>query len=202
LKDLFQVIEERRAVKVFNPDEKISKEELTDILELAGKAPSAWDLQHWHFYVFHDQEAKDKLFKLAYNQTQIRDAAATIAILGDKEANKNYEPVFAPLVEAGALSKEIYNALAGQIEGAYQREEYPLVAAHHNAGLAAMQLMLVAQAKGWDTCPIGGFDHEGFIKEFNVPERYVPIMIIPVGKKLKPGRPSPRLEINKLTTWI
>lgn len=61
---------------------------------------------------------------------------------------------------------------ASQIKGVYQDKTYALAAAHSNASLAAMQLMLAAKGKGWDTCPMVGFDKERFIKEFNVDERY------------------------------
>lgn len=202
LKNIFQVIEERKAVKVFDAGQKIEKDELMEILELAGKAPSAWNLQHWHFMVIHDQQAKETLLPIAYNQSQVVDASAVIVILGDLEANKNFEPVFGPAVESGTLSEEIKNALQGQIEGAYKNTEYAKLAAYGNASLAAMQLMLVAQAKGWDTCPIGGFNSQAFVDTFKVSDRYVPIMLLPLGKAAKPGRPSGRLNIEDMTTWI
>jgi nitroreductase len=202
MRDLFGIIEERRSVRVFDPEQSISREELNDILELAGRAPSAWNLQHWHFMVFHGKEVQEKLLPIANNQSQIVDASAVVAILGDLQADKKVEPVYRPLVESGRMKQEIMDRLEGQVKRAYEDEKDALMAAHSNASLAAMQLMLVAKGMGWDTCPIGGFDPERFVKEFHVDERYVPIMLIPIGKALKPGRPTERLPIEELTTWV
>jgi nitroreductase len=202
MSNLFGVIEERRSVRMFDPNQNISKEELTEILVLAGRAPSAWNLQHWHFMVFHDKEVQNKLLPIAYNQAQVRDASAVIAVLGDLQANKKVDSVYGPLVESGAMSQEIMNTLKDQIEGAYQNETYARDAAFSNASLAAMQLMLVAKAKGWDTCALGGFDPVALKKTFHIDDRYVPVMLIALGKALKPGRHTSRLNVHDLITWV
>ncbi|WP_153125160.1 nitroreductase family protein [Peribacillus tepidiphilus] len=199
--NLEKVIEARRSVKVFDPEVTISKEELTKILELAGKAPSAWNLQHWHFAVFANKEVQEKLLPIAYNQIQVKDASAVIAVLGDLEADKKVDSVFGPAVEAGMMKPEIKEVLNNQIKGAYQDKEYAKLAAYSNASLAAMQFMLVAQERGWDTCPIGGFNVQQFIETFKIDARYTPVMLIALGKQKQPGRPSGRLPISELTTW-
>ncbi|QPC45833.1 nitroreductase family protein [Mangrovibacillus cuniculi] len=200
--DFFDVMESRRATKVYKADVEISREELTEILEAAGAAPSAWNLQQWNFIVIQSEEAKKKLLPIAYNQQQIVESSAVIAVLGDLEANKNIDPVFDPAVEGGHMTPEIKQVLAGQINGAYASPQYARDAAYSNASLASMQLMLAAKAKGWDTCPIGGFNPAQFVEEFNVDSRYIPVMLITVGKALKEGRESGRLPIQELTTWV
>jgi nitroreductase len=198
--DIFGVIESRRSAKVYDPNLPISREELVELLEIAGKAPSAWNLQHWHFMIFDNKEIQQRILPIAYNQQQIVDASAVIAVLGDLEANKNAELVFTPDVEAGMMTPEIKNTLIQQIEGAYQNKQYARDAAFSNASLAAMQFMLAAKAKGWDTCPIGGFNPVQFMKEFNVSDRYVPVMLITIGKAIKEPRKSNRLDIHQLIT--
>jgi nitroreductase len=202
MSNLIEVIEERRSVRMFDPNQNISKEELTEILELAGRAPSAWNLQHWHFMVFHDKEVKNKLFPIANSQAQARDASAVIAVLGDLQANKKVESVYGPLVESRAMSQESMNLLKGRIDQAYQNETYAREAAFSNASLAAMQLMLVAKAKGWDTCPMGGFDPVALKETFHIDDRYVPVMLIALGKPLKLGRQTSRLNVHELMTWV
>lgn len=56
--NIFSIIEERRSVRDFDPEQSISRDELMEILELAGRAPSAWNLQHWHFMVFHGKDVQ------------------------------------------------------------------------------------------------------------------------------------------------
>jgi len=200
--EIMTVFNERTSVRHYDKTAKISKEELSEILTYTTKAPSAWNLQHWHFTVFHSEEAKQKLLPIAYNQSQIVESSAVVAILGDLEANKNTDPVYDPLVQAGHLKPEIKDTLAGQISRAYTDKSFARDAAFSNASLAAMQLMIVAKAKGYDTCAIGGFNKDQFVQEFSIPERYVPIMLISIGKAAKPAHQSNRLELDQVSTWL
>lgn len=199
--NFFQIVDERRSTKVYDPQVEIPREELVSLLETAGKAPSAWNLQQWKFLVFDQKEVQERLLPIAYHQQQIQDASAVVAILGDLEANQNIDPVFDPAIEKGEMTAEIKDVLKKQIDGAYSREEYPRDAAFSNASLAAMQFMLAAKAKGWDTCPIGGFNPEALVSEFNVSDRYIPIMLITIGKPLQKARKSDRLDIRNLIDW-
>ncbi|MGM9988138.1 MAG: nitroreductase family protein [Bacillaceae bacterium] len=196
------IIEARRSVKAYDKNAKISKEELIDILELANRAPSAWNLQHWHFKVFHSDEGKQALLPIAYNQSQITEASAVIAVLGDLEAYKKVDAVFASSIEAGMMTEEIKNRLASQIHNRYsQNDHFPLHAACTNASLAAMQLMLIAKERGYDTCAIGGFNANAFKETFHISDRYVPVMLITIGKAAQPGRKTDRLPIEAFTSW-
>ncbi|XXM74064.1 nitroreductase family protein [Lysinibacillus sphaericus] len=199
--DFFQVAEERRSTKVYNPEVEIPREELVEILQVAGKAPSAWNLQHWQFLVFDRKEVQERLLPIAYNQQQVVDASAVVAVLGDLEADKKIDPVLDPSIENGEMTPELKDILSKQIKGAYSRDLYPRDAAFSNASLAAMQLMLAAKAKGWDTCPIGGFNPSALVSEFNVSDRYLPIMLITIGKPLKEARKTDRLDIRNLIDW-
>ncbi|MCA1059715.1 nitroreductase family protein [Rossellomorea aquimaris] len=201
MENFFQVVDERRSTKVYDPQVEIPREELVSLLETAGKAPSAWNLQQWKFLVFDQKEVQERLLPIAYHQQQVQDASAVVAILGDLEANKNIDPVFDPAIEKGEMTAEIKEVLKKQIDGAYSRDEYPRDAAFSNASLAAMQFMLAAKAKGWDTCPIGGFNPAALVSEFNVSERYIPIMLITIGKPLQQARKSDRLDIRNLIDW-
>ncbi|MCX8001110.1 MAG: nitroreductase family protein [Anoxybacillus mongoliensis] len=199
---MLSIIEQRQSVRKYDPTASISKEQLTKLLQLAGKAPSAWNLQHWHFVVIYGKEAQQKLLPIAYNQQQIVDASAVVAVLGDLEANKKTDAVYDRLVAEGKMTKEVKETLAKQIEQAYTNSQYARDAAFSNASLAAMQFMLAAKAEGFDTCAIGGFDTQAFVEAFNIPKRYVPVMLITVGKASAPAHPSYRLPINELTTWV
>ncbi len=199
--NFFQIVDERRSTKVYDPQVEIPREELVSLLETAGKAPSAWNLQQWKFLVFDQKEVQERLLPIAYHQQQVQDASAVVAILGDLEANKNIDPVFDPAIEKGEMTAEIKDVLKKQIDGAYSREEYPRDAAFSNASLAAMQFMLAAKAKGWDTCPIGGFNPAALVSEFSVSDRYIPIMLITIGKPLQKARKSDRLDIRNLIDW-
>jgi nitroreductase len=198
LSDVFKAIADRHSVKEYHKGHKIPKETLDQLLQAAQMAPSAWNLQHWKLLVVEDDAFKEKLLPIAYNQKQITDSSVVIAVLGDLQANLNFEPVFGPLVQAGHLPQGVMDSLGAQVEGAYQNPQIARDEAIRNGSLLAMQLMLAAKALGYDTCPMGGFDAARFVQEFNIPERYVPVMLISVGLAATPGRASSRLPLDQV----
>ncbi|MCY8515139.1 nitroreductase family protein [Bacillus atrophaeus] len=196
------ILQQRASVKEYDKNATISKEEMTELLELTTKAPSAWNLQHWHFTVFHSDEAKAALLPVAYNQKQIIESSAVVAVLGDLKANENGEDVYGELAKQGLITDDIKQTLLGQINGAYQNEQFARDSAFLNASLAAMQLMIAAKAKGYDTCAIGGFNKEQFQEQFDISDRFVPVMLISIGKAVKPAHQSNRLPVSEVSTWL
>ncbi|MEK4021201.1 nitroreductase family protein [Bacillus altitudinis] len=196
------ILKERASVKEYDTTHEMTKEELTELLDITTKAPSAWNLQHWHFTVFHSAESKAKLLPIAYNQKQVSQASAVIAVLGDLEANLKGEKIYSELAEQGFITEDIKETLMTQINGAYQSEQYAREAAYSNASLAAMQLMIAAKAMGYDTCAMGGFSKEAYVKEFNVSGRYEPVMLISVGKAAKEAHKSNRFDIEEVTDFL
>jgi putative NAD(P)H nitroreductase len=51
-----------------------------------------------------------------------------------------------------------------------------------------MQFMLVAKDKGWDTCPMIGYDPVKVQEILNIPEHFVPVMMITLGKEDESGQ--------------
>jgi nitroreductase len=197
--EVLKVLSDRRAVKQYKVGHRMPKEDLEQLLKSASETPSSWNLQHWKFLVIEDQAQKERLLPIAYGQKQIVESSVVIAVLGDLEANKNAELVFGPAVEGGFMSKEVMDTLVNQINGAYQSPQVARDEAIRNGSLASMQLMIAAKAMGYDTCPMGGYDAVKFVEAFNVPARYVPVMLITVGLAASPARPSGRLSLDQIT---
>lgn len=195
---LTELIKSRHSVKKYDPIVEISDAELKEMLELTHKAPSSWNLQHWRFLIITSEEGKKKLHQIAYNQSQVLEASATVVILGDLEANTMAEEIFDQALQGGALTEEVYNSIIGSINVAYEDKQFANKHAYLNASLAAMQLMLIAKAKGYDTNPMTGFNSQEIVKEFNIPERYEPIMLIPIGKAAHDPRENGRIDIDRL----
>jgi Nitroreductase len=201
-RDLFSIVRDRRSVKHYDALHQLSQPEIEELLEIAACAPSAWNLQHWKFLVIHHQPAKEKLLPIAYGQRQVVDASVVVAVLGDAQAHLNAEDVFGPDVAAGRMPEDVKSRLIDQIEAAYtDGTSYPREEAILNASLAAMQLMLAAKAKGLDSCPMGGYDAAQLIETFNIPSRYVPVMLVAIGKAAVPARPSMRFPVERTAVW-
>lgn len=60
----------------------------------------------------------------------------------------------------------------------FQRDE-----AIRNASLSAMLFMLSAKNKGWDTCPMIGFDQEKIRELLKIDDNLEPVLMITFGKE-------------------
>ncbi|PYI51002.1 nitroreductase family protein [Paenibacillus flagellatus] len=200
--DLFTVIRERQSIRGYDPNVQISEQELREMIEEAVLAPSSSNLQPWRFLVVQDPAVKAKLQPIANNQKQVTESSATVVLLGDTEAYRNADVIYDRAVEAG-LSKEFRDSYVPRIKEYYTRltPEAARSIALIDGGLVAMQFMLVAKARGYDTVPMGGFSPEKLIEEFDIPSRYVPVMLISVGKGAAPGFPKARLTVDEVTFW-
>ncbi|MFC5531599.1 nitroreductase family protein [Cohnella yongneupensis] len=197
------VIRARRSVRTFDPNFKISKEEMTELLGEAILAPSSSNLQPWRFLVIDDQPLKEKLLPIAFNQQQVVEASAVIAVLGDLESYKLADTIYNRAYEAGYMPEATKNSFIESTVGMYSAlpKDVAMKIVSTDGGLISMQLMLAAKARGLDTVPMGGYNAAQLVETFGISERYVPIMLIAVGKATKPGHPSVRLTVDEVTSW-
>ncbi|TLS49481.1 nitroreductase family protein [Paenibacillus antri] len=195
--ETIRVMEERHSVRAYEPGIAMPREDLDAILRAAGTAPSSWNLQPWKFLAIEDAALREKLLPIANHQRQVVESSAVVAVLGDLEGHRNAELVYGERVKSGAMSAEIKDTLVGQVERAYGSGTFARDEAFLNGGFAAMQLMLAAKALGYETCPMGGFRKDAFIEAFRVPERYVPLLLISIGKPAKAAHPSTRFPLEE-----
>ncbi|MFW5436481.1 nitroreductase family protein [Paenibacillus apiarius] len=183
--DFLTIIKERRSANKFLPNVEISTEELDDMFSLVKFAPSAFNLQHAHYVTVTDKALMDQLYAAAYKQYKVKTASAAIVVLGDTEAHLKAGELNEGLLHLGILSKQEYDkTVEGTTQFYEQRgDTFKREDAIRNASLSAMQFMFIAKAKGWDTCPMIGFDPDQVQSILNIPDNYVPVMLITLGKE-------------------
>lgn len=198
--ETIQTLLSRHSVRTYKKDHQIPEEKLRAILEIAGHAPSAWNLQHWKFLVVQEQADKEKLLPIAYNQKQVLESSVTIVVLGDTEANRNAEIVYNQAVEAGKMPAEAAERIVNNINQTYANVgvQFGINHAYMNAGLVSMQLMIAAKGLGYDSVPMSGFDPAQLVKEFQINTRYIPTMLVSIGLSDEPSHQSPRLPLDDI----
>lgn len=203
--ELLTAITQRSSVKEFDPTVKIPREQLTEMLALAQKAPSSLNLQPWRFVVVESEEAKAKLRGLMmFNETQRETAAALVLVLADLQHFDYADAILSQNVAQGVMPEEIKQNYLQVIQGFAETLSPQTIReqALMDSNLAAMQFMLIAKAYGYDTNPIGGFDHQKVLEVLEINAmRYLPVMFIAIGKAAKPPFGSSRLPIAKTIAW-
>ncbi|KQS16909.1 NAD(P)H nitroreductase [Exiguobacterium sp. Leaf187] len=203
--DFMEIVKGRRSIRNYDTDVKISKEEMTQILEEATLAPSSVNMQPWRFLVIDSEEGKATLAPLAkFNQVQVETSSAVIAVFGDMNAVDQLENIYDTAVAKGLMPQEVRDRQVPAIQGMYSSvsandlKDSILI----DSGLVSMQLMLVARAHGYDTNPIGGYEKDQIAEAFGLEkDRYVPVMLLSIGKAVDAGYPSVRLPINDIADW-
>ncbi|REB08095.1 nitroreductase family protein [Sporosarcina sp. BI001-red] len=201
---LSEVIHARKSVRKFDSEYQIAPEVIEDMLQEATLAPSSSNLQPWRFIVIQDEEAKKKIKEFSFNQEQMETSSAIIAVIGDTEMYHNIDEIYLSNLKAGNIDEVNVQRQIDNAKALYPNAptDARLTIAAFDAGLVSMQLMLIAKAKGYDTVPMGGFDKAQFAKEFNLEERYVPLVLIALGKAAAPAYGSTRLPLEKITTFV
>ncbi|NMO95975.1 nitroreductase family protein [Paenibacillus lemnae] len=105
--DFYAIIKERHSVRKYDPSVKISREEMNEMLAEAALAPSSSNLQPWRFLVIDDQELKEKLHPIAFNQEHVLTASAVIAVFGDMRWYEKGEKIYSLSVEAGYMTEDV-----------------------------------------------------------------------------------------------
>lgn len=203
--DFKEIINGRRSIRQYDPSVKISREEMTEILTEATLAPSSVNMQPWRFLVIDSVEGKATLAPLAkFNQSQVETSSAMIALFGDLNNFEFGEEIYSKAVELGFMPSEVKEKQMASLTAYFSSIDPELMknTVLIDGGLVAMQLMLVARAHGYDTNAIGGFEKDKIAEAFGMDkDRYVPIMLISIGKAADTGYQSVRLPIDKIAAW-
>lgn len=77
---ILKALQWRYATQVFDPEKKISSEELHTILESGRLAPSCFGFEPWKFIVVEKEEIKEKLKEASYGKAKVKDAPYVIII--------------------------------------------------------------------------------------------------------------------------
>ena len=180
--DTFEAIAQRRAVKQYDPEHRMSEEEVKKLLSHAMLAPTAFNIQHWRFVVVEDPELRKKIREVSWDQAQVTDASLLIVLCADKKAWTR---------DAARYWKDapepVRDFLVPAIDEYYTgREQVERDECMRSCGIAAQTIMLAAKAMGYDSCPMDGFDFDAVGKLIDLPDDHLIAMFVAVGKAAAP----------------
>ncbi|PWB13000.1 nitroreductase family protein [Acinetobacter sp. AM] len=176
------IIKSRSSINNFQPNRPLDNAIITLLVDLATKAPTAYNLQNWRFIAVSSENHKDLLKAAAYGQKKISEASVSFIICGTLDAHMQLQKTLQPNLKANIMDHDDINSWVKQAETAYdgnlllQRDE-----AIRSASLAAMTLMIAAEDLGLGTCAMGGFDAMQVIEKFKLSSEDLPVLIIAVG---------------------
>lgn len=171
--ELFEVIKKRRSVRRFEKNKEVSRELIEKLLAAAVEAPTAGNLQVWHFWVVLNSDLKEKLARAAYFQQFVAEAPVVIVVAADlNQASKGY----------GERGKNVY--------------------ALQDTAAAVENILLAACDLGLGSCWVGAFDESAVSQILGLPSNIRPLAILPIGYPVGEGRKPPRKPLNEVVDWL
>lgn len=190
-----EAIVSRRSIKHYDPEHQMTTAEMRELMEHAILSPTAFNIQHWRFVNVQDKALRQQLRDASWGQAQVSDASMLLVLCADLNAWEKD-----PQRYWQEAPKEVQNILLPAIENYYtnhhqgQRDE-----CLRSAGIAAMNIMLMAKEMGYDSCPMDGFDFDKVASLIKLPHDHIVVMMITVGKKLQDARPrSGQLALDEV----
>lgn len=188
-----ELIRQRISANRFDPTFTLDDAAIRELIGYACEAPSAYNLQNWRFIAVRTPARKRALMALAYDQEKVVAASVTFIVCGSLEPQHGIRAAMQPFHEDGHIDGELLDEWVEEATATYrdapgmQRDE-----AIRSASLAAMNLMLAAQALGLASGPMIGFDAAAVSTDFGLAATEIPVMLVAVGRAAPGNWPRKR----------
>lgn len=180
-------------------DVPVTDDEIHTLLELTGRAPSAFNLQPWRFVVVRDQNVKRALQDAAYGQKQVGDAPVVIAMYSDMDdtmANLGdvVHPDLTPEKRASTLAmlEKTFGGMTPEARANWGNGQ---------ANIALGYLLLIAKSEGFDTSPMLGFQADRVKDILDIPASATMTALVALGRGADDGFRSHRHAVERMTSF-
>jgi nitroreductase len=188
-KTLKQAIHERRATPSFDGT-PIPAEDMKQIIEAGLEAPSGYNMQPWRFVVVQLPEQKRKLRAASYNQAKVEEASAVIVACGDADGwRKDLELMLQQGREGGmpeSYASQAGTSVSNFMSGMTTEQMHGWLNKH--VMIAFTHMMLMAEALGYDTAPMEGFEQDKVHEVLRLPMSYWVVALLGVGHLKGPDK--------------
>jgi len=187
------LIRQRTSTNFYDPAFTLDDATIRALVAYAVEAPSSYNLQNWRFIAVTTPAGKQTLMDAAYGQRKVLDSAVTFIVCGLLEPQRDVRAVMQPFHDEGHIDAAELEAWIDDTTRSYegkpqkQRDE-----AIRSGSMAAMNLMLAAQAMGLASGPMIGFDPAAVAAEFDLAPIEVPVMLVTVGRAAAGNWPRKR----------
>lgn len=163
----------RHAVKAYDPNKKVSEEDIDKIIEAARLAPTSSGLQPFQMIVVRDQEIKNKLAEGALNPDCMRDCSHVLILAAwDNYTAERIDTVYDFTTDERGLPRGRFESYTNKLKEIYLNQPNELNFAHTARQTYIALGLALAQAAELkvDTTPAEGFSNEIVDQVLNLKE--------------------------------
>jgi nitroreductase len=163
-------------------------------------------IQPYHFYVISNQEIKDKIQAVGWNQPQFSTCSHLIVFAARKDLMANNDEYFTLMTSGNPEARANMKGFEDMLKGA--------IAMHEQAGdewatkqtyIAHGFAMAACAELEIDSCPMEGFDPVAVGEILGLPETQKPVVMLPIGYRAEgeaPRGPKVRFSREALFTEV
>lgn len=190
----------RYATKKFNTEKTVSDTDLEKILDAIHKSPASVGLQAYHIYIVTNQEKKDKIQAVSWNQAQVGTCSHLIILAARTDLLDAKEAHFTSLSGGDTHIRNQLSGYEGMVNGLISGLEAS------NSGLAwaakqayiALGFALAAAAElQIDSCAMEGFDSGAVGEILGLPASQTAVVMLPIGYRAPDESPRPKFRMPK-----
>jgi nitroreductase len=182
--ELLDKLNWRYAAKAMN-GEKVSQEKVDNIIEAARLAPTSSGLQPFEIMVVKNQEIKEQIRPVAWNQSMITDCSHLLVFCAwDTYTEDRINEAFDLVNEVRGFKNEGWEAYRQQLLGIYPKQDAEINFNHaaKQAYIAFSTAIIAAAYEGVDCTPIEGFEPEAVDKILGLSEKGLrSCVLLPIG---------------------
>ncbi len=149
-------------------EEDVPEKTVNEALRMAILAPSAGNLQSRDFIVVRNALSKKRLAKAAFGQAFVEEAPVVIVVCANLNRIRNY----------GTRGAQLYCL--------------------QDSAAAVEHILLYVVSQGFGSCWVGAFDEREVSKVLSIPDNIRPIALLPIGRPMKEGFHTSRLDASEL----
>lgn len=194
------IVMARHATKSFD-GRKVPDDQVAALQDLIRHAATSFNVQPWRAVVIGDEARRQALSEVAYNQPQITSCSHLFVFCANTDLDSLVDRLEAQSRESGMPTEKV-EAYIGTIRGFTDGlvGDNRLAWAQRQTYLALANGINGAKALGFDSCPMEGFDPNGFTEVLELPETLVPTVLMPIG--YADGEPRPKLRFAHSEMFI
>ncbi len=191
----------RYATKKFNPELKISAENIEIIKESLRLTPSSFGLQPLKFLFIETPELREKLKEKAFHQIQIIDASHLIVLCVNKKIDYNYVDQH---IENTATTRghEVSSLLgfSNHVKNFIDNRDAEIISTWNSnqAYIALGQLLHTCATLRIDATPMEGFDPEAFDEILDLrKDNLQSVLVCPIGYRAEDDKYGQLKKVRK-----
>lgn len=182
---LLETLQWRYATKKFDPNKKVDQKLIDQIVEAAWLAPTSSGLQPFQIIEITNQEIKEKIVPIAYNQQQVAECSHLLVFAAwDNYTEKRIDHIYRHTTQGRGQAPDQYKEYTDRLKKAYLQRPIGDNFSHiaHQAYIAFGFAIAMAAELEVDSTPMEGFDSEALDKLLGLNEIGLKsVTILPLG---------------------